>query len=561
MAIHSFFLPKQSKESQHMSANDDEEDFDEFAMTLSALASEESFQKKKRLRKEKPCINKHQSQVQTNASAPESSSSFSDSAGAEESVQQMFKQTHSHAKPSSQARPPAFERVPTSKSLLNQLLARSTTGKVSLTHNFDPKWSRCSWIHLPCQSTPTAMAFDQDGILFAVAMGDRSIHIWDWDMVIASDFQGRLDHQNDIVPPVLIMTVPFPCVSHLGWHNDSLAVTFRGASVIHVYDMLVVSNEPSNPSAACTVLKPPSHVVVTNQGPKCISFLPDCHFVAAYPCGHVCLWSISTQPTLSWVWKNAEPMSCIQPIARNLILFGGMEGSFVILDWRKTTRRAFASEKSPTVMSTWITAPSLRKRFPTVKSRDWGVQTVQLDGIRSITPNVTIDNTGPCALSWITAGGWLLSMNSSPTSKLSPKILYSPPAMETFSLGGSNVVRTTDKFSSIGGTIAATSNPFSTSGALMVWHMVPQVTHILPPHDNRVCQQRQIEVSSDRLLACISVSPDKGKRRFTTTLLQKLALKSQPKIIAIHGSNEWIIVATESTSNLLVYNARVHPAR
>jgi hypothetical protein len=87
----------------------------------------------------------------------------------------------------------------------------------------------------------------------------------------------------------------------------------------------------------------------------------------------------------------------------------------------------------------------------------------------------------------------------------------------------------------------------SDSGGLL-WLTVPQTTHVLPPHDNRVCQQWEVRIGKEIQLGWTSNGNDP----------QLINLKRPPIALAVHPSKEWIVVATES-SKLLIFNARGQP--
>lgn len=227
-----------------------------------------------------------------------------------------------------------------------------------------------------------------------------------------------------------------------------------------------------------------------------------------------------------------------------------------MLDWKKTNRRAFASDQIPTVLSCWKTKPFLQKKYPTVASRDWGVKTMQLDCSGTIPTDAVFDTIGSCCLSWITTGGWALSMDLGHCATRIPTVHLAPPEIQTRSSEGVHVSTTTKKFSSPSAPIVTASIADYRPGGLLVWHMVPTATHILPHHDKRVCQEREVRIGNEIQLGCIAVHPG-SKNCPATTVLQHVNLKRPPRALAIHPSNEWMLVASESSSKLLVYNARL----
>lgn len=422
-------------------------------------------------------------------------------------------------------------------SLLQQLISRSTTGlSTTLSKHKSPPWSPCPWLQLLFGvETPTIMAFDGEGVLLAGA-GGNNIFIWDWDTVLASDTKGRFDFKKDVISPIIKITVPHP-VSDLQWDtNDHLLVSFRGTPELHVYNMVLIADE-TTPSAACTKLRPPKHIV-NYQGPKSVSFISDNHIVACYPCGNVCLWKISSITTLVWTWKSGEAVSSVLPLSNNLLLVGGIEGGFVLLDWRKTTRKAFASDKTPIVVTCWKSLSLLKNK--NVNARDLGVQTMSIDAL-SCTTAQHIDFIGTCRLTWITSGGWALSLD---LSRLKSKIQvhHLPPETRTLTSEGIIVPTSTKRYSTPSTSVLATT----ASGGLL-WQTVPQTTHILPHHDKHVCQQREVKIAKELRLCWM----DGGSTNYVN-------LKRPPKSLVIHPGKEWMIVATES--KLLVFNARTRQA-
>jgi hypothetical protein len=450
------------------------------------------------------------------------------------------------------------------RSIVHQLIARSTTPGTKIrqhrtlnntatstgtTSSMSPAWSPCPWLVLMAASA-TAMAFDPEGVLLAVATPiDKKIVIYDWDTVVASDFKGRMDMQKDAIQPMLEFRVPHT-VSELQWDtNDNLLIAYRGTPALQIYDMAILADGVSSPRAAVTKLQPAPHVV-TYQGPRCVSFLPDNeHVVACYPCGAISLWSSLLPTSLVWTYKAAEPVSALLPISNNLLLLGGTEGGFLLLDWRKTKRAAFASDKTPTVVATWKTHTLMAKQayqtLPT--ARDLGVQTLSMD-IPASTRNVDI--IGACRVHWITSGGWCLSMDLGRRKRI--RVHHRPPEMKTLTSEGVKVPPSSSskRFSSPSTSVLATSCAAGTSGLL--WQAVPQTTHVLPHQDKRVCQQREVRRSKEMRLCWV----DGFALRSTVSYMSP---KRIPTSLTVHPGKEWMIVATET--RLMIYNARVHNAQ
>lgn len=297
------------------------------------------------------------------------------------------------------------------KGIVHQIWSRATNPRNQTQHIKAikmPSWSACPWLRLP---TPNAgcvacMAFDIEGVLLAAAIIDRHILIWDWDTVVASDFQGRRDGQVDSLNPVLKIRVPH-LVSNMEWSpNDCLLTSFRDAPQLHIYDMgLISENKGRSIATYCTTLQPP-RLVRSSQGPKCTSFLPGHeHIVACYPCGYVCCWNVASK-RLIWTWKSNEIVSCIHVITgTNLILLGGIHGGFAMIDWQRTTRKTFSSEMTPKILNVWRTGAWFVSNQYSVQDCHLGVEAIVLD--TPLLPNNAIKSMsqiGACKLTWITSG-------------------------------------------------------------------------------------------------------------------------------------------------------------
>jgi len=437
------------------------------------------------------------------------------------------------------------------KGIMHQLWSRSTNPRNQSQHIKavkTPSWLPCPWLRLPVTKTGTVtcMAFDVEGVLLAAAMQSGQILIWDWDIAIASDFQGRRDGQIDVLNPVLQMRVPH-LVSNMEWSDgDFLLTSFREAPELHLYDMGLISQQGSSLSLAsyCTKLQPPN-LVRSSQGPKCISFLPGYeHVVACYPCGYVCCWKIASRKLL-WTWKSNEIISCIHAIkATNLILLGGVQGGFAIIDWQNTTRKAFSSEMTPLILSVWKTYPWFFHNKYCIQDCNLGVEAMMLE--TPLLQKSIIQSTnqiGVCGLTWVTSGGWMLRTNLKDTARLSIEILQKPPHLKTLTTEGKSVAD--ERFSTPSKAVLSTSS----SDSLMMLQ-VPQTTHILPHHDKRVCQSRQVVTDGSIRLGFISrYAPE----------TQHIALKKPFTALCLHPTQSWMITAYKN--RLGVWSARSAPAR
>jgi hypothetical protein len=568
--ISSFFLPKAEKKENHG-----------FKMTLSELGAVQNSKRQRRNNKKsssndeppsEPPVDREQQVKNDENMQPDGENTSMERASKPAKMVvvneegQRIVQKESKAVDAGDLEAPSVEQqhaLSKKRSIVHQLIARSiapgtkirrhqtqSNAATSTGTSMSPAWSPCSWLVLMAASA-TAMAFDPEGILLAVATPiDKKVLIYDWDTVVASDFKGRMDLQKDAIQPMLEFRVP-NTVSELQWDtNDNLLIAYRGTPALQVYDMAILADGVSTPRAALTKLQSAPHVV-KYQGPRCVSFLPDNeHVVACYPCGAISLWNISSLPTsLVWTYKAAEPISKMLPISNNLLLLGGTEGGFLLLDWRKTKRAAFASDKTPTVVATWKTHTLMAKQAQQAlpSARDLGVQTLSMD-IPASTRNV--DLIGTCRVHWITSGGWCLSMDLGRRKRI--RVHHRPPEMKTLTSEGVRVPPSSSskRFSSPSTPVLTASCAAGTSGIL--WQAVPQTTHVLPHQDKRVCQQREVRRSKEMRLCWVG-----GSASFST--VSYVSPKRVPTSLTVHPGKEWMIVATES--RLMIYNARVQSVK
>jgi hypothetical protein len=133
--------------------------------------------------------------------------------------------------------PPA---APTSgnNALLSQLIRRTTHATKVKPIIAPKKWKVPSWVQLETSTSRSKIAhlcWDPMGVLLAVATADKTIAIYDWDMVRAADMMGRKDRARSIktsewkLPPIVSFRVPH-AVASLEWNPhemDQLAVGFR----------------------------------------------------------------------------------------------------------------------------------------------------------------------------------------------------------------------------------------------------------------------------------------------------------------------------------------------
>jgi hypothetical protein len=436
--------------------------------------------------------------------------------------------------------------------ILSQLHRYSLTG--ARVNHQRPSFSHCPWLVLKTPQPVTTMAFDQQGVLLAVATEEKRVLVWDWDTVVASDFQGRRDNRKDNVPSILNLKVPH-MVKHMQWDDeDGLLIGFRGHSSLRLYDMATVTE--SGHSTTYLQIAAPS-LIPSCQGPSCVKLLPNRHIVAAYPSQHLVLWKLQdSYASIMWNYSlpNPETVSTVDVLSQNWILLGTLQGSFIILDWTLTTRKAFSSDKTPTIIAHIATPPLLAKALtknmktvPALSPAHSSIQAVTLLNHQMKHLDRTTNMLGSCRVTWVTSGGFVLSIDL--LRRRSLEIHYQPPVILNLS-AESGVLRPGEHF----------CHPLACrhvltaacSGQCLVWQGVSQVTHVLPNHDQRICQQRDIQQDDgNRTLHILHPSQVRNQEPQSLLRLPKL-----PTGILVHPNGEWMIVSTDS-NKLKVMNARL----
>jgi len=292
------------------------------------------------------------------------------------------------------------------------------------------KWNIPSWISLEHPSmghdasgsstsiggghgTIDRMAWDATGVLLAVA-SDRTIGIYDWDVLRAADLRGRSDRARRCqdsgfrIPPIARFRVPQP-VSSLVWNPfepDELAVGFRasGQTILYNVDRVArwLSGDPSR-----NHLRPPpptTHQSIVLQ--RVTGSVGDILFLDAQNlligAGTILFcWkrnpqhqrprprpqpqprppSQHRQPpngttasgSLVWRYQPPSPVTSMAAIGSNLAIVGTNRGHLCLMDWTQRTRAtlSFSHEHGPRVLRTWVPHDRLKAARDDTGLRNW----------------------------------------------------------------------------------------------------------------------------------------------------------------------------------------------
>lgn len=396
--------------------------------------------------------------------------------------------------------------------VLYQLVRRSTTGH--MLKNPPPahkEWS--PWALLDtANAVVTCTAWDSMGVLLAVACRNKTVQIFDWDVV-------RAHRLKQALSPMCTFSTPH-VVTNLQWNqHDCLGMTFRGspqARVYNVANLVECSSSSDDDSCAITL-----QCAAIRSEAIAIQCLPRNQWLVSYRDGHLVLWKCKSSNTASMQWKwrqDRDLFSTIVPLCPTTVLLIG-SNQWIQLDWKCCTRLAFSTEKTPTVLKRWNNS-SAHQQYGTVQS----LQVVTLL---------------PLCIKWITSNGWSLSMNLE--TETLPTVIHGPPRVLLQTSSDSRKV-SSQHYSQPLQPVAA----YCTHD-LQCWETVPAVTHVLPHHDRRnVGGSLQVVRSTRRSISIM----DKHHR------IMELSLQSSITTVTMHSSNEWLMVGNAQEGGLQVWTAR-----
>jgi hypothetical protein len=278
-------------------------------------------------------------------------------------------------------------------------------------------------------------------------------------------------------------------------------------------------------------------------------------------------WSIGVgarMPLLLWKFRW-KAISSIVPLGRDALVLGSKQGHLALLNWKKMQTAAFSLEPMPTLLNEWISYKGLE----VPSSYAMGIQHLRVENDSDISTNG--DHWGHCRLIWGTACGWVLSttITSATTRMGRSRIHYSTKPIRCVKIKGEAADEATDNKGQIYQTVEEAKRSWSYTGGVVVadstksalcWEKVPEVIKILPrQHDKRV-----LEDTGPRFVAGSDTKPTlMWMRTFGSSsngVVYSVPLskrKGPATAIAIHPSNEWIIVGT-ATNGLYAINCRSH---
>jgi len=409
------------------------------------------------------------------------------------------------------------DRLYHQRNIIHQLIHRSTTGRrLQNPPAAHKQWS--PWAVLDTSNAVvTCTAWDAVGVLLAVACRNKTLRIYDWDVVRVRSRQS--------VEPMCTFSTPH-VVTSMQWDtHDCVAMTFRGSSHVRVYDVARLVESCNNDSCYTTL----QYAAIRSEAVT-LQHLPRKQWLVSHRDGHVLLYKCkSSGATLQWKWRNNHDVfTKIVPLINTTVLLVG-QARWIHLDWKQCTRLVFSTEETPTVLQRWGN---------TGNTQYGSVQSLQ------------VLSKLPLQCKWITSNGWILTMNLDRDS--TPRVVHGPPRVllqTTSSIDGLDSKReSTQHYSQPLQPVAAYSTP-----ELHCWETVSPVTHVLPHHDRRnVGGSLQVVRSSKRSLSIMDVHDR----------IEQVSMKScLVSTVTMHSSNEWLVVGNAKDGGLRVWTARKLPKR
>lgn len=233
-------------------------------------------------------------------------------------------------------------------------------------------------------------------------------------------------------------------------------------------------------------------------------------------------------PSLHWkyAWKG-NVVSAIVSFGSDRILLASTKGFLSVLNWKKCQKSTFAVDSRPTILSSWFSGCGLS--HPGTRHLE----------IRHLAVGSTGTGEGESEVTWITSCGWALSAiidlkDGKPVGKSS--VLHETTPIQCVNHRNESI-----PFEGRGWSVPSRKIIMAGTEEYLCWERVPDIVHVLPDHDKFVLNDRP---------PLLTVMPQPGLHvmdRKTGKACELALPKGQKQItaVAMHASNEWILVATD----------------
>jgi hypothetical protein len=420
------------------------------------------------------------------------------------------------------------------------------------------KWNKShvsfgSQQHHPFASI-SRLAWDPPGVLLAVAStgaaGGSCVRVYDWDSVRCADQAAKSQQARQssnssrqqplepnqgrikvVVEPILCVPTTREAIVCMEWNpyntdelavgcvNGTLCLYDLGASAPTFRTYTIAKNRDCN-----------MNVVFVDNGERIVAFSGET--LACY------LLTNPSKPVWTFTWRR---MSAIVKLDSSFVLLGSTTGHFAVLDWKTLQRTSFSNKPSPVLVDEWLSCKGLQH-----PGNSWmGIRQISIDKNFTASTDCALSKSrGVFKLTWTTTCGWVLSMNFKVTKarKGTANLRFSTKPVRVVTAEGETVEQLSDASWSLPSEqcLACSSNE------MIVWVKVPDARRILPHHDRRIMgetQPRLIQADAKPGLNLMWLDSKESKTR-SITLSKR---RGFPSALAIHPSNEWIVVGTTNS--------------
>lgn len=249
-------------------------------------------------------------------------------------------------------------------------------------------------------------------------------------------------------------------------------------------------------------------------------------------------------PSVKWsfTWKENTVSSLVR-LGAEFVVLGSSRGNLSVINWKQTQKATFATVSRPVVLESWFSANGIRHPG----AMHMGVHHLTVEHHRDDMQQPVFGDT---RISWVTSCGWAMSaVIDVRTGKAveKSKVLHSAAPIrcmnhrdEAVNLGKKG-----------GWSLPAQEIQSCGTTGFLCWECVPDVVQVLPDHNKFVLNDRPRHMT-------VSRQPSLHVMNRWTGQMHELILsrgQSRVSVIAMHVSEEWVLVATEN-DGVRFYNSR-----
>lgn len=238
--------------------------------------------------------------------------------------------------------------------------------------------------------------------------------------------------------------------------------------------------------------------------------------------------------TLIWRYQAASTVTTMARMGTNVCVLGMSKGQLCLLDWTKySNARSFSNDQRPKILQCLVPHDGLAApREDLLLRKQMGILKLRVDATNT-TCEASRKCFGRCRITWVSNCGWVLSMTLDSTTlqdkcrvhHASPRVVYRNAEGE--------VIDSARKNWSLPQSVVGTHM----SKELVCLAEVPAVTNVLTHHDKFVLDGQPNMIRSKKRALVVYTTEGKQVIPLPKTMTQI------PKILEVHPSQEWIVLA------------------